>query len=918
MIRQNIFQLLGLLLLLLATSVFAVEGDESPKVEEVDCVNYTDAPDGRCIYQRVLKSQGFKLFVEAHGDDTLSANAVKIDARHYALINTDFHVYAPLADNDSIYLFRYKGAVSANDTVTVHNMDKVNSGETGLVNFGIRGLFPYVNVLVGTATSLSSEPNISRVYNFYVPALKYYVGGKEITDATKLQLEVGDSLQIDVEAVVTLGPNTNSVDTTVDKEKFYVSTFGESDSLIFKNLSGSNLEMVNGHPYVTFTKGKSSFWVYASASVTDGSKFTLSGYKKSDDPTKFFVEGPFPGDLRFGNPDLPYLENAVVFDTDGDGMGDSISVLFAGQMDSVDVKDFYYNWPTGDKFKKYSGDVDSTEFLFGLPDIDEVLQDKDASGELKAYVCSSVGNRCDTLRTSIKDSVGAVIQVATLVKGSGDTDTLVVRFNKVMDESWTEGEGLKLNGERIYGEAIQKEGNVWKFLVPSGVVSVGDKLKIETDCGKDACPDGILTAADGIPTSKNNQEVPVQNSGRIYMSENNGFYDRDGDGRLDSVSVGFETPITEDDLKNMNLTFYWLDNDGDVVALNPSPRDLTLSSDGTVLGFSIDPKSYDVMEKLTAVDSTRVSKKSSDKEYGYATLTNKVTIDGKDTTEEVRFEMNDYMAPVIASNFLTPESFQKMSPDKFVLTFSEPIDYEKFTMTEDCLSFYVDGEWKLYSLTSVEWSEGGRKATFYMEAGKNLDNRMNPADSVKFGNFEDGLVDKNGNHVSENAPTVMVEGDPRVIMQTTSFADFNRAEELSDRVKPFTIDHVKASLDEDNAASLGVLMDVGFSTIMNNDSGVTVLDLENSGLVWELYVYTNMGLYVGSASGKISCDDEFFDGNCFENPDKLYVRWNMRSDDGRRVGVGVYLAKFKVKVFGAKEEFLIERVFRWGITGSNK
>lgn len=909
-IRQNLLQLLGLLLLLLATSSLAVE--------EIDCVNYSDSPDERCFYQRVLKSQGFKLFVEAFGEDTLAANAVKIDERHYALINTDFYVYAPLVDNDSVYLFRYKGPVSENDTVTTRHLDKVNSGETGLVNFGIRGMFPYVNVPVGTTNSPAAKPNVSRVYNFYVPALKYYIAGKEVTDETKLQLEVGDSLQIDVEAVVTLGPNTNAVDTTVDKEKFYVSTFGDSDNLIFKNVSGSSLEVVNGKPYVTFNKGKSSFWVYASASVTDGSKFTLSGYKKTGDPSKFFVEGPFPGDLRFGNPDMPTLESAVIFDTDGDGMGDSISVLFSGNMDSIDVKTFYYNWPTGGKFEEYAGDVDSSLYQFGLADVKEALQGEDASGELKSYVCSSMGNRCDTLRTSIKDSVGAVIQVATLVKGSGDTDTLVVRFNKTMDKDWTEGEGLKLNGKRIYAEADQKDGNVWKFLVPSGVVSVGDMLKIETDCKKDACPDGILTAADGIPTSANNQEVPVENSGRIYVNENNGFYDRDSDGRLDSVSVGFETPITEDDLKNMELTFYWLDNDGDVIKLNPSPRDLTLSKDGTVLGFSINPDAYDIMEKLTAVDSTRVSKKVDNKKYGYADLTYKVTVDGKDTTENAHFEMNDYMSPVIASNFLNPESFQYMSPDKFTVTFSEPIDYEKFSMTEDCLSFYVDGAWVHYSLTSVEWSDGGRKATFYMEAGEDLANRMNPADSVKFDNFTSGLVDVSGNRVSEKAPSVMVEGDPRVIMQTTSFADLNRAEELSDRVKPFTIDHVKTSLDKDNAASLGVLMDVGFSTIMNSNSGVSVLDLENSGLAWELYVYTNMGVYVGSASGKISCDDEFFDGNCFENPDKLYIRWNMRADDGRRVGVGVYLAKFKVKVFGAKEEFLIERVFRWGITGSRK
>ena len=94
-------------------------------------------------------------------------------------------------------------------------------------------------------------------------------------------------------------------------------------------------------------------------------------------------------------------------------------------------------------------------------------------------------------------------------------------------------------------------------------------------------------------------------------------------------------------------------------------------------------------------------------------------------------------------------------------------------------------------------------------------------------------------------------------------------------------------------------MDVGFSTIMKPDpsaTGAVVPSMENIGLEWELYVYTNLGAYVGSASGKIDCNDPFFDGNCLENADKLYVRWNMRADNGRRVGVGIYLAKFKIKV----------------------
>ena len=165
----------------------------------------------------------------------------------------------------------------------------------------------------------------------------------------------------------------------------------------------------------------------------------------------------------------------------------------------------------------------------------------------------------------------------------------------------------------------------------------------------------------------------------------------------------------------------------------------------------------------------------------------------------------------------------------------------------------------------------------------------------------------------------MVEGDPRVIMKTNSFADLNKAKELVGREKPFTIAPVKDAKEASDQSSLGVLMDIGFSTIMDKDSaGAAAPNMKDIGLHWELYVYTNLGNYVGGASGSISCDDEFFKGNCLENSDKLYVRWNMRADDGRRVGVGVYLAKFRIKVYGAKEDFKVERIFRWGISAKKR
>ena len=77
--------------------------------------------------------------------------------------------------------------------------------------------------------------------------------------------------------------------------------------------------------------------------------------------------------------------------------------------------------------------------------------------------------------------------------------------------------------------------------------------------------------------------------------------------------------------------------------------------------------------------------------------------------------------------------------------------------------------------------------------------------------------------------------------------------------------------------------------------------------------------FTTKASEKIKCDDrDIFDGNCFENPHQLYLRWNMRDNNGRRVGVGAYVAHIKVRVYGAKESFKVERFYNWGITGSRK
>ena len=919
-VKKHFLSLLMLSLLCFTTGVFALE--------EIDCINYDGKHDGRCKYYRIFDTRGAELWVVP------SEKREESYDKSLAIKGATFYVYAPQEGN-----YDRDGGLFTLELMSngepLKNLSVVKSDEErGVVKIRIGSHYQLENFMLGTSNDASAtDPVVSLVYNFYEPQLKYYVEGKEVTSKTLLSYEVGDTMYVDVEAIIPFGPNSGKLDSTLDRP-FYFLPEGDSKSLQFLSEGGANLKRPDDNSILLDVKGgKAKFMVVATKAVQDGSTFSMNAFEDGKDKEgnqQYVLTEPFPGNYQFSNPDMPTFDKAAIYDTDGDGIGDSIATWFGGNLDSAEIEKFAYSWPDDDSFKDYSGDVKQKKNVYGLPDVNVELQKDPATGAVKAKVCTSVGNRCETLQTVLTDSIGAAIQSATLLKGKGDTDTLIVTFNKPMDSSWTTGRGLLLNGEKLKATAFSKDGTQWAFAVEKDRVHVDDMLKIETNCSAKECPDGILTAADGVPTSPKNQAVPVKDAGRVYVdNDKNGFYDRDGDGRMDSVSVGFDTPITEKDLKNMDITFYWLNNDGDVISIKPNLGDLEISADGHVLGYAIDkPETYDIMNMLTSIDSSYAK---DNKEYGYTKIVNKVTVDGKATKDTTSYGMHDYMAPVIAATFLNPESFQMVEPDKFRLTFSEAMDKDESSVTEDALEFYVDGSstpLKL-KLSSAEWSEDGKSVVMYLEAGEDLSERMNPGDSVRLNLDKSFFVDREGNSVTmhkmhDELPKVMVEGDPRVIMKTMSMADLNKAQELSERAKPFTIKNVKDAKEASDQSSLGVLMDIGFSTIMKkNSKGEQVPDMKDIGLHWELYVYTNLGAYVGHASGSIACDDDFFksegskEGNCLDNPDKLYVRWNMRSDDGRRVGVGLYLAKFKVKVYGAKEDFKIERIFRWGISAKN-
>lgn len=820
-----------------------------------------------------------------------------------AIPNASFFVYAP---NDTLILKRCEqdystGRLNCTSETLAHPTASVTADDSGFVYLKAYSEYPVVHAPVGTLTKLDANPSVQRYYTFYLPDLEFSIvnasGDTVVVDEeTLLSLPVDSALTVFVRAVVPVGPDSGKTDTLITKT-FYLKSGKGSDNLRFTTISGDETSRVD------LNKGVGSFQIRATAAVS-GANFSANGFVSPKDSSDFLLSEVFPGSLTFENPDLPILDSAFIYDADGDGKGDSIIAYFSGKTDSVSWDSVFYSWPN-ETFREFSGDYKRAPngSVMELLEVKTSIPENAAAGELKVHATSKVSGSSGVLLGTIEDRIGPVIQMATLISGtSGAKDTLILDFNKAIDTAFVEGSVLQLaNGDKVEVQAVSKKGKRWTFVVKPGKVVVGDSLSVVVGLG-----DLGLVAADGN-AAHFNLPAEVKNAGRVYLSnENNGFFDSDADGRMDSVTVGFENPISKDDLKNLRLQFFWKDTSGGELLLEPDPENLTLSADGKTVSYVLTEKEIARVQKdLTSIDDSE--------EYGYAALENISVVNGDTVSTYQYLDMNDRMAPVISSTFLSPESDSRRSPDRLTVTFSEPIDTASIA-NANFLGFIVDGDSVYLDFTYASWNDDLTQVTLLVGADVELLSRANPNDSL-FVNSKAKLSDFGGNAVTETAKIKSIEGDPRVVMETASLVGLDRVALAADG-PAFTERFFPegTSTKEEMGKSLGVMLDVAFATIFDDSTGES-LDLEKVGLHWTLDVYTNMGNFVAGGHGTIHCDDPDFGENCFENAKRLYLRWNLRSASGRKAGVGVYLAQFHLKVYGAKNSYTYDKIFKWGVHG---
>lgn len=105
------------------------------------------------------------------------------------------------------------------------------------------------------------------------------------------------------------------------------------------------------------------------------------------------------------------------------------------------------------------------------------------------------------------------------------------------------------------------------------------------------------------------------------------------------------------------------------------------------------------------------------------------------------------------------------------------------------------------------------------------------------------------------------------------------------------------------------------------DGTLSLVKPDDVKLKYETFYYTHLGNYVGGSSGTILCSDKevYGEEGCLVNTGNLFLAWNMRADDGRLAGTGVYIARLHMKVMvGKKTATDITRDLLWGVRRGGK
>ena len=196
------------------------------------------------------------------------------------------------------------------------------------------------------------------------------------------------------------------------------------------------------------------------------------------------------------------------------------------------------------------------------------------------------------------------------------------------------------------------------------------------------------------------------------------------------------------------------------------------------------------------------------------------------------------------------------------------------------------------------------------------------------------LPDLLGNTPHEKNPWRRIEGEqpleterPRVVtIKPGMFNDENPWPGDTNDVLPLRVDDdltIKEIIEREGLPGVLVkfqLDDYATTQLLGADKASRDEILSKVKVAWDIEFFSSLGQYVNWVKGEFACNDKsIFGTDCIQNAGNMFFMWDAMSEKGRMVGTGVYIAKFKFKIFTDGEIMgKGEETFTFGIRRNDK
>jgi hypothetical protein len=411
----------------------------------------------------------------------------------------------------------------------------------------------------------------------------------------------------------------------------------------------------------------------------------------------------------------------------------------------------------------------------------------------------------------------------------------------------------------------------------------------------------------------------------VPLAKTGGIYDRNGDGVADSIYIPFEYgALAEHDLDVIAWNFgskdwheyssfedigNFVKNDSTVVITADSLIDSVFTGDSKNIVEGNFRYHYIYLDEATGStqESETLYSKIQDK-IGAIILEKPMLKIISDNAVKVTIKLSE----ACNSSYLTSNVFIELKDKN-----GEIVDQTKFLL----VGATPNGESDYYDLMF-------RKTIDFIAPEVGFQIRLIPG----------VLPDKNGNTPHELNPWRRIEGEqpleterPKVVTVNPGMFDENPWPGDTNDVIPLRVDKdltLKEIIQEKGLPGVLVkfqLDDYATTQVLgagNLKPGTSEYNevLSKVKVKWDIEFFSSLGQYVNWVKGEFACNDKtIFGTDCIQNAGNMFFEWDAMSDKGRMVGTGVYIAKFKFKIFSDKEVVgKGEETFTFGIRRNEK